>query len=220
MNKLLPQLQARVNVLALRERVLIFVSCTAVLFFAWNQLMFAPQHQARTTLNLQMQAVQRKLDFQAQEATVLAQLADSGTNQVKERQLAELEQENATLNSTLLELAVGLIPADDMLEVLKDVLLESSKLTIKRIELLPAEELKLNSVDGLGSTEVTGVMNHVVVLSLEGNYFELLRYLQGLEQLPWLFYWDRLDYTVSGYPVGDIELTVSTLTMEDASIGN
>ena len=98
----------------------------------------------------------------------------------------------------------------------KDVLLQSSKLTIKRIESLPSEQLKLTSVNDSGETEESGVMKHVVVLRLEGTYFELLQYLQGLEQLPWRFFWDSLNYRVSGYPVSDIEIRVSTLTMKEA----
>ena len=217
MNKRLKQFQALVDALALRERILVFLAGTAMIFILWNLLMFTPQHQESKILNAQMQTIKQKLDFQTQEATVLAQLAGRSANQGKVKQLAELEQENSTLNSALLELAVGLVPADDFLNVLKDVLLQSGKLTIKRIESLPSEQLKLTSVNDSGETEESGVMNHVVVLRLEGTYFELLQYLQGLEQLPWRFFWDSLNYRVSGYPVGDIELIVSTLTMEEAS---
>lgn len=220
MKKWLQQLQALVDALAMRERILVFLAGTAVVFVLWNLLMFAPQNAERKALILEMKAVQQKLDFQTQEATVLAQLVDSGTDQGKVQRLAELDKENSTLNRELSEIAVGLVPAADLLNVLKDVLLQSSRLTIKRIESLPSEELKLTSVKNSGRTEVTGVINHAVVLTLQGSYFELLQYLQGLEQLPWRFYWDSLNYSVSGYPSGDIELRVSTLTMEETSFEN
>jgi len=216
MKKRLQQLQARVDALELRERGLVFVAGTAVIFILWNLLMFAPQHAERQALNLQMQTVQQKLDFQTQEATVLAQLVDRGTDRRKVHQLAELEKQSSRLNSALSELVVALVAADDLLDVLKDVLQQSNRLNIKRIESLPPEELKVSGVKSSGGVEVTGVIKHVVVLTLEGNYFELLQYLQGLERLPWRFYWDSLNYRVSGYPVGVIELRVSTLTMEEA----
>jgi len=218
MKKLLGQLQARVDALALRERALVFLAGTAVLFMLWNLLMFNPQHAERQALTLQMQAVQQKLDFQTQEATVLAQLVGSGTDQGKIQRLAELAKQSSTLNSALSELTVSLVPAADLLDVLKDVLRQSNKLNIKRIESLPPQELKLTGVKSSGGLEVTGVISHAVVLKLEGDYFELLRYLQGLEQLPWRFYWDSLNYRVSDYPVGNIELKVSTLTMQEALI--
>lgn len=220
MKKWLRQLKNKTNALALRERVLVFLAVTTVLFMLWNLLLFAPQHAEREALNLQMQTIQRQLGVQAQEASVLASLIGTGTDANKMQQLTELEKENASLNDELAELALGLVPADDLLNVLKDVLEQSSKLTIRRIESLPPEELKLTSVNKSGGTEMTGVINHAVVLSLEGSYFGLLDYLQGLEQLPWRFYWDSLKYRVSGYPLGNIELKVSTLTVEETLFEN
>jgi MSHA biogenesis protein MshJ len=217
MTNLLRQLQIRVDALALWERILVFLAGTAVLFMLWNQLMFNPQNAERQALTLQMQTVQQKLDFLTQEATLLAQLVGGGTtDQGKIQQLARLAKQNSTLNSALSDLTVGLVPADDLLNILKNVLQQSNKLNIKRIESLPPQELRLTSVKRTGGLEETGVLNHAVVLTLEGSYFELLQYLQGLEQLPWRFYWDSLNYRVSGYPDGDIELKVSTLTMKEA----
>ena len=218
MNKWLQKLQTQIDELALRERGLAFLAGTTVLFMLWNLFLFAPQREEREALNQQMQTVQRRLDVQTQEASVLASLIGTGTDVRKMQQLAELEKENATLNSKLSSLAVGLVPADDLLNVLQDVLQQSSKLTIKRIEALPPEELKLTSAAG-GET-IKGVINHAVVLSLECSYFGLLHYMQDLEELLWRFNWNSLNYRVSGYPLGNIELRVSTLTLEEVFFEN
>lgn len=216
MKKRLQEIQALVDGLSLRERVLVFLSGTAVVFLLWNLLMFAPQHAERNALNLQLEAVQQKLGFQAQEASVMARLVNSGVDQGNILKLAELEQQGSALDRALSKTAVSMVPPEDLMNVLEEVLRKSNKLNIKLIRTLPPEEVKLQRVKNAGEMEITGVTSHAVVLKLEGSYFELLDYLRGLEQLPWRMYWNSLKYRVSGYPIGSIELKVSTLTMEEA----
>ncbi len=215
MNKWLSILQMKVDALALRERVLIFLTGAALLFLVWDLLMFSPQESTREGLNQQLLVLQQKIDAQAQEAKTLARLVTTGSDFGKMQQLAELESESATLDNTVSMLKMALISADDLLSVLEDVLQHSNKLTIKHIEALSPREIKLNLVNNSGEAATTGIMSHTVVLTLEGSYFDLLSYLKGLEELPWSLYWDSLNYRVSRYPFGIIELKVSTLTMED-----
>lgn len=207
------QLQARFDALSMRERMLVSLAVTAVLFMIWNALLMAPQHAQRNALNLEMQAIQQKFDAQTQEVTILATLSRAGLGGESALQLAKLESENEKLKSELSALVDGFAPADELLSVLQDVLEQSSKLTILQIESLPPQELKISIPGNSGVT--SGVLKHTVVLTLESNYLALYGYLRGLEQLPWHFYWDSLSYTVSGYPLGIIELKVSTLTTED-----
>ena len=112
-------------------------------------------------------------------------------------------------------LTVGLIPANRLLDVLRDVLKQSNELTIKHIEFLPPAKLKLSDLSDSAEPEASGVFKHTVELSMQGNYFDLLHYLQGLEDLPWTIYWDSLNYQVSGYPLADIELKVSTMSLSE-----
>ncbi len=212
------QLQARFNALSLRERILVALAITAVIFMLWNVLLLAPQHARQTALNLEMQSIQQKFDAQTQEVTVLAALSRAGFGGESAQQLAKLEKQNEELKTELSELVDGFAPADELLSVLQDVLEESSKLTILRVESLPPEELKFSVPGSSGVIETSGVLKHTVVLTLESNYQALYRYLRALEELPWRFYWDSLSYTVSGYPLGLIELRVSTLTMEGALV--
>jgi MSHA biogenesis protein MshJ len=212
------QFQTRINALSLRERVLVCLAVVAVLFVIWSTLLLAPQHARRNALNLEMQAIQQKFDAQTQELTVLAALSRVASGGESARELAALEKENDNQKHELSELVDGFAPADELLSVLQDVLEQSGKLTIRRIESLPPEELRFSIPGSSGVVGTSGVLKHTVVLKLESNYQALYRYLRGLEGLPWRFYWDSLSYTVSGYPLGIIELRVSTLTMEDALV--
>ncbi len=220
MKRWLLQRRSQFDALTQRERLLISISCAAVLLLFWQFLMFAPQHAHREALNLQMGALQQKLNFQTQEVTALTRTIGGEKSGVKIRQLTELKKQSAQLYQTMSKLEVDLVPADELLTVLKDVLHQSSKLTIRRIESLSPEDLKFSSAGLPGTIEKSGVLKHTVVLSLEGDYFGLLRYLQDLEQLSWLLRWDSLSYTVTEYPRGNIELKISTLTVEESIFGN
>ncbi len=225
MNKWFQKLQDQVDELSLRERALIFLSGTAVIVMTWNFLFFVPQNNVRDSLNLQMGAIQKKLIVRTQEATALAQMVSSSADLKKAQLLIDLRLESANLGSEMSEASAGLIPANELLDVLREVLAQSNELEIDRIEILPPEKLALdlNSLIMTGKAVASGnqgVLKHTVELSLQGSYFDLLRYLQGLEALPWRLYWDSLNYQVSGYPMGDIELRVSTLSMSEALFEN
>ncbi len=208
MRLLFLQIQNQVDALSLRERGLVFLSGTAVVFMAWTFLLFDPQNAELEVLQLQMQETEKKLSVRAQEATVLAQSVGINADQSKMNQLAELKRVSALLDEQMADLSVELIPAEDLLSILREVLEQSNELQIERINYLPPEEYD----PGSGGRSSGGVYKHTVELTLIGSYFDLLQYLQGLEALPWRLHWDTLNYEVTSYPSGYIELTVSTLS--------
>jgi MSHA biogenesis protein MshJ len=57
------------------------------------------------------------------------------------------------------------------------------------------------------------------VLTLRGDYLEVLRYLEDVERLPWHIYWSRLELSVDEYPVNDVVLEVATLSLDEEWIG-
>lgn len=57
-----------------------------------------------------------------------------------------------------------------------------------------------------------GVYKHSVELSIEGGYFAVLDYLKALENMPWQFYWEGMDYVVDDYPNAKVTLEVFTLS--------
>lgn len=208
MNKLFLQIQTQVDALSLRERGLVFLSGTAVIFMFWTFLLFDPQNAELEVLQLQMQETEKKLSVRAQEATVLAQTVGINADQAKMMQLAELKRMSAMLDEQMAEMSLELIPAGELLGVVREVLEQSNELRIERIDYLPPEVFD----PGTRRRSSPGIFRHTVELTLEGSYFDLLEYLQGLEALPWRLHWDTLNYEVTHYPVGDIELTVSTLS--------
>jgi MSHA biogenesis protein MshJ len=216
----LRQLELQVDQLSLRERMLTYLSGVAVLFIVWDFALLYPQMDKTEKLNGQLQQLEQKLAARAQEATVLAQGVGVNIDQGKLQQLEDLNQQIAAHNSRMSEMSFGLVPPDELLSVVREVLERSNELTISRIEYLPPEEVQINQTSQPSSQPssqqesrgAAGVYKHTVELSLEGTYFDLLEYLQGLEELPWRLYWEGLTYEVSSPPLGDIDLRISTLS--------
>ena len=151
----------------------------------------------------------------------------------------------ASIDKNLEALSGGLIAAEKLPEVLHDVLnakgrlslLEMSTRAPGRLSLNPPHvedlavqqasesEVELNErldqglLPGRAKQENIGVFKHSVFVSLAGEYFDVLSYLQALERLPWKFYWEAIDYQVTDYPRAKVVIEVYTLSTEAGILG-
>jgi len=211
----------RVEAYSLRERVLLLLCLIAVLIGLWQWLIELPQERQREQIEQQRTAVANDRDAQQ------AQLAALMRTEAYARPARELEQLQGTLdelNASLASLSQGLVSANQLPQILQEVLISTTELQLRRVRTLPVEELPLTkAADGTEAAEpvetATGVFRHSVELDVSGDFFEVLSFLRRLEGLPWRFYWDRLDYEVMDYPVGDIRLRVYTLSAEEGLLG-
>lgn len=60
---------------------------------------------------------------------------------------------------------------------------------------------------------------HPFEVELKGNYQSIYQYLQKIEQLDAVFFWDMLDYKVTNYPHAEIKIKVHTLSSESGWLG-
>lgn len=213
----------RVEAYSLRERTLLLLCVVAVLIGGWQWLFELPEEQRREQIEQQRTAVAN--DMTAQQAQ-LAALLSTETDQRPARELEQLQGTLAELDESLASLSQGLVSADQLPQILQEVLISTTELRLRRMRTLPVEELPLKRAaedDDSGSAgqeaTATGVYRHSVELEVSGDYFEVLGFLRRLEGLPWRFYWDRLDYEVADYPLGDIRLRVYTLSAEEGLLG-
>ena len=54
---------------------------------------------------------------------------------------------------------------------------------------------------------------HSVVLVMQGQYLDVLAYLQALEGLPWQFYWQSLELDATHYPMTQVTVRLGTVSM-------
>ncbi len=212
------QWSERVEAYSLRERALVLLCVLAVIVGLWQWLFELPQERTREQLTQQRQAVTN--DMKAQQAQLEA-LMSSGQETGAAKELASLQAQREALDESLASLSQGLVSADQLPEILQEVLVSTTELRLRRVRTLPVEELPLTATESNAEIDAqeTGVYRHSVELEVSGDYVETLAFLRRLESLPWRFYWDRLDYEVVDYPEGEIRLRVYTLSAEEGLFG-
>lgn len=222
MNPKLNAVVEKVDNYSLRERVLLLLCAVAVLVGIWQLALEMPQERKRAQLNERLEQVANAQQAQsAQIAALSSALGQSGQEELRKERDA-LRERLSVLDEDLAALSHGLVSADQLPEILQDVLVSTTRLKLLRVRTLPVEELLLSSSDESGASEsdgATGVFKHSVALKVSGTYFEVLAFLQTLEGLSWRFYWDGLDYRVSDYPNAEIDIRVYTLSAEEGLLG-
>lgn len=227
MHDKLHQLSEKIDSYSLRERVLLLCCILVVLVGIWQLAFELPQERNRTQLEDELAKISTDQSAQTAQIAALtsAYAGDSQKELRAQRDALQLQLE--ALDRDLSELSHGLVSAEQLPQILQDVLVSTTRLKLIRVKTLPVAELPLQrsqepaaSDPEAAETEVsTGVYKHGVTLTVSGSYFELINFLQALEALEWRFYWDRLDYAVNDYPRAEIEIRVYTLSAEEGLLG-
>lgn len=216
MNANLSQLVVKIDGYSLRERVLLLLSAIALLVGVWQLAIELPQERQRTQLQEALERIHSARSAQAAQIAALSSALGPAAGGIFAERDA-LQVRLAAMDDELAALSQGLVGADQLPRILQDVLVSTTRLSLVRVQTLPVKELPL-AMDS-ASDGSTGVYKHSVTLRVSGSYFEVLGFLQTLEELPWRFYWDRLDYTREAYPRGIIDIRVYTLSAEEGLLG-
>lgn len=238
MKEKIESLAQKFNDLALRERVLSGLGVLVVIFVAWDFIFYQPLAKQHSALQARLDVASENITRLSAEEQVFAKALTSDPNAARKREVVRLEQQLAQLDSDLEKLAVGLIQADKLPQILHDVLFSSGSLKLLGMKTQPVE--KLNFSEPVTAAEqvasrnaqqniieefpqqdetVVSVFKHAVTISLEGRYFDVVNYLSALERLPWKIYWEFLDYKVTDYPNARVTLQVYTLSTGEGVLG-
>jgi MSHA biogenesis protein MshJ len=129
--------------------------------------------------------------------------------------VSDLQTQSQAIDAQLTSSAAGFVPAPKMVEVVHDVLSQQHGLKLISIRNLPMVSL----VPPAAETPGTAPYVHPIELVIEGDYGDVLHYLQALEALPWRFRWKTLDLTTKQYPVNRVRIELSTLSMDKTWLG-
>ncbi len=214
------QLLARMDELSLRERVILFVGILVTLFVVWDVVLMGP-------VTLHEKSAQQRIDhLHSQIATLnksIRQLvaSRSSTPNVELRaKLETVQADSARLDAQLSGATAGLVPPNRMANLLEQVLARQRGLRLVSVENEPPQPL-LKVADGTGTEAVESgsLYEHGLQIVFQGNYADIMAYLQALEHLKWRFYWDALDLQVKKYPISQVTIRVHTLSLHKGYIG-
>jgi MSHA biogenesis protein MshJ len=199
-------LAGRFDRLSARERLFILIAAIAVLVAAFKTLLLAPLDAHAAALSQQLAGLQVGIDETAKAAATDATTAAYA-------QEADLKARLATVNAELESRAAGMIAPQRMAEVIHDVLSRQQGVRLVSLRNLEAIKLPLDAA-GESATNTARPYEHTVEIVLEGRYLDVLAYLHALEELPWRFYWRRLELTTTGYPVNRVRVELGTVSMD------
>ena len=164
----------RFDRLSLRERVLTSAATLTVLVALFHVLVLQRLELRRKQLTQQLTEINATAGTQGLGATLQRTIALA----------AQLNRVTARLDSQ----SAGLIPPQRMTQVIHDVLSRQQGVTLISLRSVPPRSLADSSAGPSNGPYV-----HSVVLVMQGQYLDVLTYLQALEGLPWHFYWQSLD---------------------------
>ena len=200
------QLIERIDALELRQRIMLLVAILALIFLLVDSLTIQPAIKQQ---QVQRQAItdwELKLDVLRERSGTLP---DHPNNTGSTRH-ADMQAQLDALNAQIEERIGGLLAPEQAVEVLKQVLEQEQGLSL--IEVNAGNE-RLTDTDLSTADEVKdmGINRYQMQLQLEGSYLATLRYLRALEELPWKFFWEGLNYEVTEYPRARVTIDLYTL---------
>ena len=63
------------------------------------------------------------------------------------------------------------------------------------------------------------IYRHGMRVEFKGRYFDIVKYLQSLEGLPWKVFWGEVSLETDEYPVSKVSLVIYTLSRYPGWIG-
>ena len=186
--------------LSLRERLLV---CLAP-FLLLAALSF--DHLSHQLQNLHHQELERN---QLHHRT-LALAAEIAALQQQASRPPPYDPRLQQLRSELQDRQQRLVSPEMMLNLIENVLASQQHIRIVSMDSHPPEIL--------AGSEKLPIYRHRITLQLQGSYFDVLHYLQALEDKGPL-YWDSLHDTVTHYPDNDVQVDVFTLSTGEDLVG-
>jgi MSHA biogenesis protein MshJ len=203
----------------MRERSIVLAAAVGLVIVIFNHLLTHPLDVRRAQLLSQLSELQSGLP-QAPSGT-----ADGTDPTIAYTTAAELKTRLDAVDAQLSAQSAGMIPPKRMSEVIHDVLRLQHGVKLVSLRSLPAIKLPPDSPEqAAAAASADGTPQappgthppyvHAVEVVLEGQYLDVLSYLESLEALPWHFYWRRLDLTAAQHPINRVTVELGTVSMD------
>lgn len=218
------QLSEQYLQLQLRERRLIYLASLVLLLWLGALYAVEPLWQSLQASKQQQKLVlQQMAQLQQQVDTVLQVLNTDPNTQIR-TQISQSEQKRDELSQQIKQLTGRYVSPEQMLPLLQDVLKSSPGVKLLRMRSLQAEPVSLApapqvaapapavATPGQSMPAAPLLYLHKTEISFSGQYAQLQRLLQQLEQLPWQLHWHQLEYKVSEHPQAELRLELETIS--------
>ncbi|MEL4281365.1 MULTISPECIES: type 4a pilus biogenesis protein PilO [Shewanella] len=201
------QLAQKFDALSQRERGLIALAVLVLVAMSAYMPIESLWKQQHSTAQ-QVKALEQENKISMQQIDLYQQRLAMDPNQDYRQRLNLLQQQNQEIDAQLNEQMVDMVPADYMPELLGNLLGQ-----VQGIKLLKFTSVTPVPLLAVGEEKKLNLYSHGIRMSLEGDYFSVLRFVEAVEAMPDKLYWKRLDYKVAEYPKGKIDIELYTLSI-------
>jgi MSHA biogenesis protein MshJ len=215
--------RAWVDARSRRERLLLGGAVLALVVLAWELAVRSPLYERWSG------AVERTGAVRAETEELRARIRDleervaAATGGEGRSPSERLEARIAEIDEALAQRTRRVVSPRQMVSVLRDLVSADPALglvALRNTGVEPLIEQARGEAAGDGAAaEVPRVYRHRVEVVVEGRYFDLVAYLERLEELPWQFQWDALEVRTIEYPNARATLSLSTLSLAEDWIG-
>lgn len=213
---------AKVDAMALRERVMVFAAAAFLVVLLINTWLFEPLFARHKKLSAQIVQLQERMrvDQASIEALVRAR-QDDAHSPLRDR-IKQLQQQISAGEIYLNSRRDRLVPPQQMGELLEQMLSRNGRVQLVALETLAVtpliETAPAQSPDGAEAVRASPrerqVYKHGVRVVLHGSYADLLQYLEAVERLKTQMLWGEVKMEVLQHPEVELTLTLYTLSLE------
>ena len=217
----LARLREQVDALSVNERLLVLGAVLLVLYVLWQSLLIDPLINERAQLGREATRLETNIrELEVQAADILA-AAKADPDAKLRQQIAATESQIAKFEAEIRERAGQLLTPADMPKVLESVLKRFRGLDFVSLQGLGAQPLLEDGAGGkrAGKGVTKDAYRHGFRVNYRGGYLDTIEYLQALEQLPWRFFWDGVEFEVTKHPQAKVSIIVYTLSLDRRWIG-
>ena len=203
----------RIDNLDLRERILLLAAVVVVLFLLTDTLILQPTLKAQQVAKQQIVDAEIQLNSLRQGAQLLSYQSDPDPSSTRQQTRDQLVSKLAELDERITSQLGALVEPAQAAQVLEQLLSSHPglKLTTLNATAEPLEDLEIEQ-----QTEAPGLARYQLDMVVQGSYLDLLNYLQSLEDMPWKFFWQQVDFQATEYPHAETRLQLYTLGARDA----
>ena len=225
MSEHLNALQSLINKLSTRERVLVLLGALSIVYVLWDTFLISPALKYSQQLRNEHQTLQRQTTELETRRIVANGLLNNSKRKKLKQEIAKVEENINGFDDLIRERLQGRVAPEYMTSLLNDVLQSNQQLQLIRVNNLPAEPfIQKSKTEDVTSTsdkvemvdpQLVGIYLHALELELEGEYLDILQYLQLLEKMEWKIFWDQVKLEVVEHPRVRVLIKVHTFSLTD-----
>lgn len=207
--------------LSLKERVGAVLAAVAVCYGLWDFLLVQPMIAKEKSLTEQVVQKNQQLLQASEQISKMSGSEETKDIAENQQRLKNVIEQLQVTDERLKDIASNLIPPEQMVDVLKELLAQSEGLSIRRLEGLGATPFPEPDplADMVNPFQSIKAWRHGLRIEFSGSYLATLNYLKTLENLKWRFHWDSVELDADDYPTVNTAIKIYTLSFDEEWIG-